>query len=78
MNWIEIALIGAVLVGVAAGTALVVRSPAFWVGLVAAMVRAGLPYLLRRMPPEREAEWRREQQAGRGDEWLRNRGRKRR
>lgn len=82
MNWIEVALIIAVLVGIAAGTALVVRSPTFWMAMGTAVVRAMLPaviaYVTKRMPPEEEADWRRAVRQGRGDEWLRERARKRR
>lgn len=73
MPWLEIALIGAVLVGVAAGTALVVRNPVFWAGLGTAVLKAALPVILKRMKPEDEASWREAERAGRGDEWLRKR-----
>ena len=73
MPWIEIALIGAVLVGVTAGTVLVVRNPTFWGGLIVGIAKAVMPYLAKRLPPEEEAEWRAAERAGRGDEWLRKR-----
>lgn len=73
MTWLEIALIGAVLVGATAGTALIVRSPDFWGGLVGALVKAVIPIILKRMTPEEEAEWRKAERQGRGDEWLRKR-----
>jgi hypothetical protein len=62
-----------VLVGATAGTALVVRQPVFWSGLVIAMFKAAVPILTKRMTPEQEAEWRAAERAGRGDEWLRKR-----
>ena len=75
------ALIAAVLIGVAAAAFLVMRSPAFWADagkqLAAALLPAIVRVVTKRMPPEEEAEWRREQLAGRGDEWLRKRSRNR-
>lgn len=73
MNWLEIALVGAVLVGATAGTVLVVRSPGFWWGLLSAGLSAALPIILKRMTPEEEKAWREAERAGRGDEWLRKR-----
>lgn len=58
MTWLEIALIGAVLVGATAGTVLVVRNPVFWSGLTVAMIKAALPIITKRMKPEEEAQWR--------------------
>lgn len=71
MNWFDIVLIGAVLVGATAGTVLVVQQPVFWSGLVTAMLRAALPYVVKRLPADKEEEWRKAERAGRGDEWLR-------
>lgn len=75
MNWVYYALIGAVLVGVSAGTVLVVRNglPYLLIGLGTAMAKAALPFILKRMAPEEEAQWREAERAGRGDEWLRKR-----
>ena len=58
MSWIEIALIGAVLVGATAGTALIVRAlgPDLLVGLAGSMLKAALPFITQRMTPEEEAE----------------------
>ena len=62
MSWIEIALVIAVLVGAASGTALVVRSPAFWAEIGAAALKASFPaiqaYMTKRMTPELEKAWR--------------------
>ncbi len=71
-------VVGAALFAVAAlGLYSAVRSPSFVAGLVMVMASAGwralLPTLTRRMPPEKEAAWRKEQQAGRGDEATRKR-----
>lgn len=72
MTWLEIALIGAVLVGATAGTVLIVRSPNFWFGLVAAAVKAALPFILTRMKPGQEAQWRDATRKGdAGDEFMR-------
>ena len=76
MNWIEIAAIVVLLIGIGAGGFLVARRPAFWVGLGLAMLKAAWPILSKRMSAEEEAEWRDAQRAGRGDEWLRKRMRR--
>lgn len=77
MNWLDIALIGAVVIGAACGTALVVRRPQFWAAIAVEAWRAAAPEFLRiitmRMTPEEEAEWRKAERAGRGDEWRRKR-----
>ena len=74
MTWFEIALIGAVLVGTAAGAALVVRQPVFWSGLIMAMLKAALPVITKRLPPEKEEEWRKSQRLPDGDkDWRRRR-----
>lgn len=75
------ALVAAVLIGVGAAAFLVMRSPAFWGDVATELATKAWPQLLRlltkRMPPEEEAEMQREYRAGRGDEWLRKRKRKR-
>jgi hypothetical protein len=73
MTWLEIALIGAVLVGAAAGTALVVRAPTFWYDMLAAAVTAALPFIMKRMKPEDEAKMREDYRAGRGDSYFHDR-----
>jgi hypothetical protein len=73
VNWLTIALIGAVLVGSAAGTALIVRNPTFWYDMAAAAVVAAMPFFMKRMKPDEEAAWREAQKQGRGDEWMRKR-----
>ena len=67
VNWIEVALIAAVLTGLVAGGVLAAQRPSFWFGLGAVMLRAALPFLLKRMPPEEEQEWR--DCIRRGGEW---------
>ena len=73
MPWLEIALIGAVLVGVTAGTVLVVRNPVFWGEFVVGIVQAMMPYITKPMTPAEESEWRKAERAGRGEEWRRKR-----
>ena len=68
MSWLEVALVLAVLVGAGAGTALVVRNPAFWMGLGSAVVQALLPVLTKRMDPATEQRWR-ECQRTAGKRW---------
>lgn len=75
-------LIGAALFGVAAfGLWRAVQSPAFVAGITAmaarAVANAIVPKIGKRMSAEGEAEWRREERAGRGDEWLRRRAQRR-
>lgn len=71
MNWIEIAAIAALLVGVGAGGFLVAQRPTFWLGLASASFKAALPFIVKyvgkRMPPEKEQEWR--DCIRRGGEW---------
>lgn len=75
MSWLEIALIGAVLVGATAGTALIVRAmgPDLLVGMAVSMMKAALPFVTKRMTPEEEEDWRKAERAGRGEEWRRRR-----
>lgn len=73
MSWLQIALIVAVIGGATLGTAMIVRSPNFWFGLIAAGVKAALPFVMKQMSPEEQASWREAERAGRGDEWLRKR-----
>jgi Ca2+/Na+ antiporter len=65
-------LIALVIVGLGlfAGAFLVAQRPSFWFGLGLVMLKAAWPFLSKRMSKEDEAEMRREQRAGRGDEWL--------
>ena len=77
MSWLDIALIGAVVIGAACGTALVVRRPQFWAGIAVEVWRAAAPEFMKivtkRMTPEEEEAYLREYRAGRGEEWLRKR-----
>jgi hypothetical protein len=74
---IVFALIVAVLIGVGAASFLVMRTPAFWGEVVRELATKAWPQILailsQRMTPEEEAEWRKAERAGRGDEWRRKR-----
>jgi hypothetical protein len=67
-------LVLAVLLGVGSAAFLVMRSPSFWGDLAKEIAVKAWPQikqvLTKRMTPKEEAEMRREQRAGRGDEWL--------
>ena len=62
MDWATILLAAGLVLGVAAGTMLVVRNPAWWVGLGREVIKAAMPAImsavLKRMPPEQEKAWR--------------------
>lgn len=61
-------LLIAAMAGLAAGGVLVARSPAFWLGLATLVVKRLLPVILRRMPPEQEAAWRKRVSRGEPDQ----------
>ena len=67
MSWLEIAAIVVLLIGIGAGGFLVAQRPTFWLGMLTAIVKALLPIVLKRMPPEEEAAWR--DCIKRGGEW---------
>lgn len=71
MNWLEIAAICAVLIGVGAAGFLVAQRPSFWWGLGVVAFRAALPkiltYVMKRNPPEVEEQMRKCHQMG--GEW---------
>jgi len=58
VSWIEFAAIVVLLIGIGAGGFLVAQRPTFWLGMLTAVVKALLPIVLKRMPPEEEAAWR--------------------
>ena len=70
-------LVVAVLIGVGAAVFLVMRSPAFWLDfgqqLAARLGPEIVKVLTKRLTPEEEAEWRKAERAGRGEEWRRKR-----
>lgn len=75
-------LIVAVLVGITGAAFLVMRSPAFWGDVGKELLTKAWPQiwavLSKRMTPEEEEDYRRAYRAGRGDEWLRDRTRRKR
>ncbi len=58
MNFADAALLLVLLLGVFAGTIVVVRSPKFWFGIAFEIVKSAAPYLTKRMPPDLETQWR--------------------
>ena len=71
MNWIEIAAIAVLLIGIGAGGFLVAQRPTFWLGLASAGFRAALPFIVKyvgkRMSPEQEKAF--QDCVRRGGEW---------
>lgn len=71
MSWQEVAATVVLLLGLFAGAFLWAQRPAFWIAFFTRLGRALLPgvvsYLTKRMPPEKEAEWR--DCMRRGGEW---------
>jgi hypothetical protein len=67
MSWLEISAIVVLLIGIGAGGYLVAQRPSFWWGLGVAAFRAALPFILKRMSPEKEKEW--QDCIRRGGEW---------
>lgn len=82
MTWGEGVGIALVCVGLLAGVYVAAQRPSFWIEFGARLIKAIMPrvveYLTKRMPPEEEAEWHKAVRQGRGDEWLRERMRRRR
>jgi hypothetical protein len=81
MNWQEGVAVAVVLLGLGAGAFLVAQRPSFWIGFGARLAKALLPlawhYVSRRMLPEEEAAWRAAEKRGQGDEWRKDRWRRR-
>jgi len=82
MTWQEGVAVLVIVAGLGAGAFLVAQRPSFWIEFGARLIKALMPrviaYMTRRMPESEEAEWHRAVRQGRGDEWLRERWRKRR
>lgn len=77
MDWLSIAIIAAVLIGLGAGLFFAARSPGFVAGLIAVAVKMALPVILKRKTPEEEAKWRdriARGQTGEVDKWGREIG----
>ena len=56
MDWLSIAIIAAILIGLGAGLFFAARSPSFVAGLIAVAVKMALPVILKRKSPEEEAK----------------------
>jgi hypothetical protein len=54
VNWLEIAAVVVLLVGLGAGGFLVVQRPSFWLGIFSAALTGLLPHITKRMTPEQE------------------------
>jgi hypothetical protein len=80
MTWMEGVAIGLVVVGLLAGGYIAAQRPSFWLEFGARLIKAIMPrviaHITKRMPADEEAEWRAAERAGRGDEWMRERWRK--
>lgn len=81
-DWPTILAFGAILIGLAAGVFVYARSPIFWLNMATAFAPIVLKVILKRMPPDEEAEWRHLQLSGASKEeimaWERQRMLKRR
>ena len=73
MNWIELLLLAAILLGLVAGGILVARSPTFWIGFGVALFKAVLPLLAKRMTKEEEAAFQKCVRQGREWDFARKR-----
>ena len=71
MTWQEGAAAFVVLAGLGAGAFLVAQRPSFWIEFGVRIIRAMMPrivkHITKRMPPEKEKEWR--ECIRRGGEW---------
>jgi hypothetical protein len=81
MNWQEVVAVTVVLLGLGAGAFLLAQRPSFWIAFGGRLGKALLPlawrYVSKRMPPAEEAAWREAERRGQGDEWLKDRWRRR-
>lgn len=77
MSWQEAVATVFICLGLFAGAFLFARRPAFWIEFSGRLCSRLWPYvwayISKRMTPEEEAEWRKAERQGRGDEWLRKR-----
>lgn len=70
MNYtlVELISIGLIAVGLIAGAVLVAQRPSFWIGFGQRLLAIALPFIwkfiAKRMSPEDEAKWRKEQLTG--------------
>jgi hypothetical protein len=82
VSWQEGVAVAVIVAALGAAMFLVAQRPSFWIEFGARLGKALMPrviaYLTRRMPEAEEREWHKAIRQGRGDEWLRERWRKRR
>jgi hypothetical protein len=80
VNWVEAIALLIILLGLGAGAFLVAQRPAFWLAMGSEAARRlwplALRYATKRMSPEEKA-WQDAVRRGQGDEWLRNRRKRR-
>ena len=71
MTWQEGVAVLVIVAGLGAGAFLVAQRPSFWIEFGARLIKAIMPrviqYVTKRMPPEKEKEWR--DCIRRGGEW---------
>ena len=81
MSWQQGVAVDVVLLGLRAGAFLVAQRPSFWIEFGQWLVKALLPlawrFVSKKMPPDEEAAWRQAERRGQGDEWLKQRLKKR-
>lgn len=77
MNWPEAIAYTLVGLGLVAGAFLFARRPEFWIEFGARIFAKLLPFIIKyvtkRMPEDEEAEWRKAERQGWGQEWLKRR-----
>ncbi len=67
MTWQEGVAVLVIVAGLGAGAFLVAQRPSFWIEFGARLIKAALPFLLKRMTPEQERAF--QNCVRRGGEW---------
>lgn len=83
MSWLEIAALVGVCLGFAGAVVLYLSRPQYWVRLGIAIIAHFAPAVIawlldftKRMTPEEEAEWHAAIRRGEGDQWIKDRTRR--
>lgn len=83
MSWLEVAAFVGVALGIAGCTVLFFLRPQYWVNvglfLIAKLAPHAIAWLLdftKRMTPEEEADWHAAIRRGEGDQWIKDRQRR--